>query len=274
MRSFVQSAKQFFALSMSVIGTLWTCIEVVDFFYPDELEKYITPGIIPLIAIIIPILVRIYKNYSFTCSVGDQGELCIKYGNLLHQKRSSIVVNINNEIRTPQKPNGSLHWKIVSGRGGEDFRKGLEEERKNLNGQKAPMGYIIDLNHKRKHVLFLVSATLHEKGKSMSNPDDLMKAYHELFSNQAGFQAKNHTMSIPVSGTGRAGINMTFEEVIEMIAREYIICCVQREPNSTKRIHKLNIIIYPKDRKNIKDWNALCSKIDAMAQLCGECQQL
>ncbi len=59
-----------------------------------------------------------------TCTIGET-KITIKSGNIIRKKDGSIVVGINNQMKTYQKDlaENSIHWQLVKKYGENDFKE-------------------------------------------------------------------------------------------------------------------------------------------------------
>ena len=278
MRTFLHFLKKQLIISMSSIGTMWTLLEICESLYAGSISDSVQKCLLLLSAVFWPLLLLIYENCFFSCPVGHSCTLRIRLGSILRKKRGAILVNINNELleHGVQFKSESLHGRLLHGKDRRHIFFSIVSEREKFQALKTapPIGHHFDVFTSKQHFLFLVASRLNRFRVPETTPGDLLTALHTLFSEQSSLHIGSRTLYTPVIGTTSCGINISYDEAIESIAREYIICCEDKDPNSPNRIQTLEIVIPWKDRIRIRNWSETCSNIRTMTQLCGSCLQL
>lgn len=270
-------ALEYIRNALATLGAISPVYEIIE---QNELVTFslkIKLLILFSVSLFVPAVIFIWKNFHFRCNVDVRGCIRIKLGNLLRKKKGFQLVPINDRLITSE-PNSkitsnSIHEQLLNGSEGLAIYSRIKIEQKPYNGKNVPIGHYFTFEKGKHHILFLATSHRNDENGTEVTLEDLRKAIHTLFTKNDLQGITYKSMYIPVIGTGAAEGRFTHEDVIKMIAKEYIICRSQATTCNASRIRNLEIVISWNDRQYIKDWKSTCEDIRAMAQLCAECQK-
>lgn len=281
MRKIINFIKKYGSISMSMMGLVWSLLEIFRYFFPDLISISVERKIMFFAAIIGPIANMLYgflELLFFRCKISEDAEIKISIGNILNKRSGTVIIGINDKLVTDVEKIGekSIHHQLMM----KQKTKKLEDKFKEIqcknNKQRVSMGYHFSWTDKRHNYLFLVMSELQFDKAPMTNKETLIKSMRELFSAQNSLSIRNKKIFVPVIGTGAADVRLTHADVVRLIAREYIFSqahCIGNNPN---RIQNLNIVVYWRDLlfgKMFKEWRSVCEDIRKMVVLCGSCEQ-
>ena len=266
---------------MSMIGIIWSLLEIINYFAPELINISLERKIMIFAAIIGPIfnmLCGLLDILFFRCKISEDAEMKISIGNILNKRNGTVLIGINDKLETEVGKIGerSIHHQLML----KQKNRNLEEKFKEIQclnkNQRVSMGYHFSWNNKYQNFLFLVMSELQFDKAPVTNKETIVKSLKCLFSKQSALSIKNKKIFVPVIGTGAADIRLTHADVVRLIAKEYIFSqthCVGNNPN---RIQTVEIVVYWRDLlsgKMLREWKKVCEDIRIMVQLCSECEQ-
>lgn len=270
---------------MSAIGAAWSALDIMENFLLQLEDVQLKKDIILFVAGCAAVLCLIHYIYLllfFTCDLGiADTSIKIRYGNILKKKNGTVVIGINQELKTDKNEIGrnSIHYQIVDANLVPNIKELFKKEKnrleKNENGnQIAPMGTSFSWNGDNKHYLFLVMSRLLRDQTPQATREDIQTAIKTLFNQQETLDIEKGNLYIPLVGTGEAGVRISRNESIKMIVSEYIASHAREDQKNPNHIKVLEIVIYWRDILKygvLTDFIHTQNEIRKMIELCGQC---
>lgn len=251
---------------LAILGLILTIVEAENLFFETSTVSNLTHkfGIwVFLLAVAVGIISTHTKlTYQYAIK-GTDIKLSLSVGDILKTKSPAVVIPTNTTFDTIME-NEFISIKSIQGQFQDKFFKnnlreldrlleigleGLEYcqlERVNTKNKQYPVGTVSKVNYLRKHYYFAAIANVNEHGKTV-NPkfENIQETLMGLWDCLAD-RGHVEEITIPLLGTGRAGIpNVSREKVIKEII--FSIVATSRERALATRF---NIVIHPSDFKD------------------------
>lgn len=260
----ISKYKKLIIMWFSILGLFLTGNELLQFFFKSSIiEQYIRlyPIQILLFTLIIAfVLVKQPLKKTF-CLQDSDIKLTLKVRDILKEEEA-IVIPTNTTFDT-KMDDEFISVKSVQGQFQEKYFKGnlstldnliekslegvsyIQLERQHSKNKKYPIGTVSKVCVSGKHVYLLAVADINTYGKpegaSFSKIQEALEGLWSTLNNKGHVE----NISIPILGTGRAGIKEPREKVIREIIFSFIACC-----RSTKLTENFSICIHPTDLRD------------------------
>lgn len=203
------------------------------------------------------------------------GVIAVSRGDLLKKTDGSMLIGINDELKTrpDEIGEGSIHQHLAL------KYKDVIEERFNVVketfnekgiGPCYDMGTAFDWTRGDSSYIFLVMSSMHDASHAIASTKNLKKAIYAFFHNQTNINIKNKTLYCPVLGTGPGGIPLPPERVIIELCRQFVLYKTSSAETGSDRIRRLEIVVWPPDARNM-DWNDMLRHLDSIVYTCRGC---
>ena len=214
MRKIINFIKKYGSISMSMIGLVWTLLEIFKYFFPDLIDISFERKIMICAAIIGPIANMLYgflELLFFRCKISEDAEIKISIGNILNKRSGTVIIGINDKLVTDVERIGekSVHYQLMSKQKNRKLEDKFKEMQRINNKQCVSMGYHFSWNNKHHNYLFLVMSELQFDKAPVTNKETLIKSLRKLFSAQNSLSIRNKKLYVPVIGTGAADVRLT-----------------------------------------------------------------
>ena len=242
-----------------ILGGWWTLIQILNNQHIDVPPVIAAPWNVLYVTIFCTIAIYFLPLFSVLRMHNSDRELCIRPGNILRKRNSSIVIGINDTLSCDLNDIGehSIHHQLLKLDVDDKIKQCFNDQKtsdkqtaaseQNASGEtkKWKYGYLFtcDVSRKNQSFVFLVMSSLHKPGTVLTNPRDLQKSITQLFQSENDYVIKRGHLVIPLIGTGSAGVEMTKHDVIKMIACTYC----SRTPGDCHGITRLTIKIQWRD---------------------------
>lgn len=242
-------------VAFSAIGFWWTALQginITGLTVPSWLKD-------PLFGCIcfgsILILTLVYRNFRLLWSnIHIRDSVCeirVRAGNLLKVHGGSIAIGINNELSCDLRRIGqnSLHSQLLKQNVElQKFIEGIFKEQINPNKSTNgifPNGHAFTTPKKvgKCHCTFLVMSSILHDQVIQTSPETLREAFLRFFDAVSALPVPDGKLAMPIIGSGPAGVNLSEEQILEMIACAFI-CKI---PRDNIQIRQLTFVVRPRD---------------------------
>jgi hypothetical protein len=246
----------------SIVGTWCTVLQVLP------LMKITPPAFMHNIAMLLLVVFFAILVYSFYLLFREirkdyrirdsEKSICIRIGNILRVRKASILIGVNDELTCTDNRIGenSIHRKLMRSKNGKNIELLFEQAKKTMQiGEKnrAPYGYAFANSPEtgEKDYIFLVMSTIYADNNIRTSPENLAKAIRGFFDMENELTVKNGCVHMPIIGSGPAGVSLTMEQIIRLIACEYVNHSLTEPSHQITRlaiqirwkdIHRVNIM--------------------------------
>lgn len=269
--------KSILMAGMSVIGSLWSIITIVEVYYPEYwLVKLCRSNIFCLVipavtAMVLTLIIQIVKVFFLEIKY-DNVKVGIKVGNILKQSDGIIVIGVNNQFITDENKIGknSIHNQLIKKYGQDKIAEIFSKNNKKEIKERLFFQERMD----DKEFLFLLMSDLNGNGVACATEEQIGRALESLFSNQSQLRVPHPQKCIylPVLGTGETGrFRVDNKDIIFLISK--FLQNEKREADvGQRRICKLYIVVYWKDIVKV-NWDSLHGWLKLMQTYCIECNK-
>lgn len=231
----------------AIAGGLWTIMEILSRVFSDftNIQKLAEDGLLCVdVSLVLTVIwcihVAVLKSKIGTKTVQ------IKYRNIMKCYNGSVVVGINNQSISDMDVIGrdSIHAQLIKKAGGNIVQNAIRENagkiiKPVLRNNQTPGNQMQDF-------VLLRMADINEHGVANTSSSQIIEALRYLFWHQDEYDIMNHTLYIPLLGTGTASAAISRKEVVEAILREYAYFQNNRQQHRDS-IEKLVIVIRKRD---------------------------
>jgi len=257
-----RQTKSFFAYFLGTIGSLYSLIQIVDYFLITDNTKPIFSStfyfcIIALVSLLLALLLARPRLKRASKIANTDVSVALQIGNILNTK-GDIVLATNTTFDTSIKDDfisakslqaqltkmeydniEHLNSEIENELDGIDFSL-LTDRSTKL--KRYPIGTVIKLKHRsKKRSYWLALADVNEHGKPNANYQDLLTSLEELWN---FLETKGHLtdLYIPIIGSGKTGLNVTRTRIVKDIILSFLVFSREK-----KIVNSLIICFHPKD---------------------------
>lgn len=279
----LKSLKKIIVSAFGFTGGFFTFSEILNQAFNSQWGyEIIHHNTIALIIIILILaLVSNWKSLSHDCFLANEdSKISLIVGDIF-KSHSAVVIPTNSTFDTLmdgdfislQSVQGQfqnkyfknnlieLNSKIEQGLRNVEYKNICDGRR--TNTKRYPIGTTCKISIGANHFYLLAIADINESGKPENTSFQNLTTALETLWQTLNRSGHNENLSIPLIGTGRAGIKAASrDKVIQEIVFSFIASAKEM-----KVTEKLNIFIHPKDytRKNIH-WSDACDYLDYMCR--------
>ncbi len=242
-------------VALGAIGFWWTALQGIACMGLTA-PAWLRDPLVGLIGLPLMILITLlYRKYRLLwSSIHVHGSICeihVRVKSLLKVRGGSIAIGINNELScdTHRIGENSLHSQLMqletekekSIENAFDAQRGTHAD---INGI-FPNGYTFTATEKvgGHQCFFLVMSNIITDHVIQTSPDTLREAFLSFFEAVQTLDVSEAKLAMPIIGSGPAGVNLTEEQILEMIACAFLC----QMPRNSVQIRQLTFVVRPRD---------------------------
>lgn len=251
----------------ALVGGLWTAMEILAAAFQDNAticSLHNNAWFYVLVPMLLAVIISA-SQFRFKEKI-DTKSIEIRYGDILKCKGGSIVLGINHQGISDLSSisAGSIHGQLMKKYGEDEVKAAIQADKDDIVKYKP--------ERTGQDFLMIKMSNINEHGIAESSDKQVREAIHKLFWHQHQYDVVNNTLYMPLLGTGTAGINLSKQDILQTIIKEFI--CMQKDKSILRDvISHLVIVIYWKDIDDInpekaveclKRYSKYCSKCDGI----------
>lgn len=280
LQSIIDFGKKVLGAGFSTTGALWTATQFLEAYFPDnpllmEICGEVLYIIIPSICVAVVYGIFLLKDrYYIRRSISDK-QIIISPGNILRKRKGAILVGVNNELITDPALIGrkSIHREIVRRYGEEKIAEEFRREKELWQRREALREHCFFTRElEGKQFIFLIMSRIQKPEVPATSKAEIQNALHNFLASHTDIRIDSNRLYCPLLGTGASDINASADEMVDLIAREFVKFIKQNQ-GDTNRIRDFRIVVYWRDLFRV-DWQEIRRKVDCLMENCQGCPGL